>query len=190
MSLLNLRSLFIASFMAISAAPVAAEGYKPVGGYDKYAEEHVFAASIMEDLNAHSIFVDLEYCGFIYREQDELKATRAQKGQAASCLPILPQGNVEIFASYHTHAAFDPASYNEVPSLQDMEGDFARFENGYITTPGGRFWFVENQKRQARQLCGYRCMPFDSLYQESPDKKVPYSLTTADLEVLFNQPIE
>ncbi len=190
MNFQNLRCFIAASLAALVSVPANAEGYKPAAGYDKYAEEHAFAASILSGLNVHSVFVDLEFCGFIYREAGELKATRAQKGQAASCLPILPQGEVEIFASYHTHAAYDPASYNEVPSIQDMEGDFARFENGYITTPGGRFWFVENQKRRARQLCGYRCMPFDPRYVEAPDKHVPYSLSIAELEVLFNQPIE
>jgi len=184
------RRTALCAAILVLASPVSSQDLKLGGGYEKYAEEHAFAADVLRDLNSHSVFVDLEFCGFIYRANGELRATSPEKGEAASCLPILPQGNVEVFASYHTHAAFDPASFNEYPSVQDMEGDFSRFENGYISTPGGRLWFVDNQKRRARQLCGYRCMPFDPHYRESPAKPALEQVTIETLNRIFDQGIE
>lgn len=189
---MNFRNIRFACFvmsLGLFALPISARDLNLGGGHEKYAQEHAFTADVLWELNKQSILVDLEYCGFIYRENGELRATKPEKGGAASCLPILPQGDVEIFASYHTHAAFDPASFNEYPSVQDMEGDFSRFENGYISTPGGRLWFVDNHKRRARQLCGYRCMPFDSRYRETPGKEARFQVTIDQLNVIFNQGI-
>ena len=173
------------SAVLLSAFATHAGNWPFERGYETYAEEHAFAADVLTDLNRHSIFVDLEFCGFIYREDGVLHATRSAKGDAASCRPIAPDGDVAIFASYHTHAAFDPASFNEYPSIQGMEGDFGRFENGYISTPGGRLWFVNNQKRRARQLCGYRCLPFDPHYSEASKDAAPYLVTIEDLTGIF-----
>ncbi len=158
------------------------------GGYEIHANEHAFAYEVLEDLNAHSIFVDLEYCGFIfYDSNDALRATEAEKGRPASCLPVLPEGDVRVVASYHTHAAFDAMSFNEYPSEQDMEGDFANRQNGYIATPGGRLWFVERRKRAARVICGYRCLPYDRRYRETRQNQPRERVTLDDLAFIFAQ---
>ena len=184
-----MRQIFIAvaAILAFTANTAQSKGLVLGGGFEVYSEEHAFVADIFKDLNLRSIRVNLEYCGFIYYENGELKATKPEKGQPASCLPVEPVGNVRVFASYHTHAAFDPNSFNEYPSTQDMEGDFASFQNGYVATPGGRLWFVELNKRRARQLCGYRCLPYDRRYREDPRKPPRTHVTIDDLNRIFDR---
>lgn len=179
---MRLMSLLVALGLALPALAEPQLG----GGYEFHADEHAFAYEVLKDLNAHSISVDLEYCGFLYYDLDgELKATKAEKGRPASCLPKLPEGDVRIVASYHTHAAFDAMSFNEYPSEQDMEGDFSNRQNGYIATPGGRLWFVERRKFAARVICGYRCLPYDRRYRETRLNRPRERVTLDDLARIF-----
>ena len=158
------------------------------GGFERHAAEHAFAASVMTDLNQHSIALNLEFCGFIYYDEfGDLAATPAEKGRPASCLPVRPAGNVRIFASYHTHAAYDANSFNEYPSHQDMEGDFSSRQNGYMATPGGRLWFTDVRKGVARQLCGYHCLPYDLRYRENRRAVPEAQVTLDDLTRIFSQ---
>ncbi|WP_166415933.1 DUF4329 domain-containing protein [Cochlodiniinecator piscidefendens] len=157
-------------------------------GYEVFAEQHAFAADIFIDLNVQSIQANREFCGFIYYDLDgNLRASPPQKGTTDSCTHDYPNDASRIFASYHTHAAFDPNYLNEYPSTIDMEGDFASDNNGYIATPGGRLWFVDYRKRIARQLCGYHCLPADRRYREAPSDRPMQSVTLPQLREVFGQ---
>lgn len=184
----TLRLIAAACLVALGLTPaLAKDGQKLGNGYERFALEHQFAFEVFEELNARSVEVNLEYCGFMYFDaQGELRATPPEKGGSHSCLPIRPTEGW-VFASYHTHAAFDPNSLNEYPSEQDMEGDFANRQNGYIATPGGRMWFVDHEKQVARQLCGYRCLPFDRRYVETKLNRPKTAVTLPNLAVIVEE---
>ena len=180
------RLLLMLLMLLMPVAAQAAEGQKLGGQFERYANEHAFALSVLEDLNDHSIRVNREYCGFIYYDATgQLAATKAEKGGSHSCLPIRPTGRVRVFASYHTHAGFATDSLNEYPSDQDMRGDFGSGHNGYVATPGGRLWFVDIDKRVSRQLCGYRCLPFDRRYRENPRERPKQSVNLMNLQSII-----
>jgi len=165
------KSFFLVGLIWISAVVAAPVAYaQKIGtGFERFAEEHRFALDLLQSLNERSVDLNYEYCGFIYYDTSGLlRATKPEKGGTHSCLPVFPEDSSAIFASYHTHAAYDPNSLNEYPSVQDMEGDFSNAINGYMATPGGRLWFTDAQKRLSRQLCGYRCLVFDPSYREDP----------------------
>lgn len=100
-----------------------------------------------------------EYCGFIgYNNNAELVASVETPGSQASCSAPFPD-DLAVVASYHTHGAFDHDYFNEIPSDIDMESDAAFFLNGYVSTPGGRLWYIDGRARVARQICGIGCLP-------------------------------
>lgn len=123
------------------------------------AEEILLARKTLSALQAQSFAKQREFCGYIgYNSKGELIATPAVGGDIASCNPILPLDFAPT-ASYHTHGGFDPEYISEVPSDIDLDGDRSERVNGYIATPGGRFWFVDSNRMEVRQLCGAACLP-------------------------------
>lgn len=171
------------------ALPAAAQDAPKLGGrFERHQDIHLYAYDILDKLNQLSIALNREFCGFIYFNHDgELSMTQPEKGSTDGCWLTEPNDASMIFASYHTHAAFDPAYLNEYPSEVDMEGDFGSDRHGYIATPGGRMWYVDNDKQVARQLCGYRCMYFDPRYEESNRDRPKLELTLPQLRVVFNE---
>ena len=43
---------------------------------------------------------------------------------------------LEVMASFHTHACYDPDADSEVPSVEDLAGDIDESVNGYVATLG------------------------------------------------------
>ncbi len=141
-----LRHLILA---ALLATPAAAQN----------AEEAAVARAVLASLQDLSFRKRREYCGYIgYNEQAELVATPATGGTQASCSADFPD-DIAVTASYHTHGAFDRGYFNEIPSDIDMEGDAAFLLNGYVSTPGGRLWYIDGRAMVARQICGLGCLP-------------------------------
>ena len=56
-----------------------------------------------------------------------------------------------------------------------MGADFEEGTNGYVSTPGGRLWFVDGRAREASLICGPRCLTQDPFYV--PDRSVETSYT-------------
>ena len=155
---------------------------------ERHADIYQFAYQLFHDLNAQSINVNREFCGYFYRDNHgQLMATKPAKGGTHSCLSQPPDGQVRVIASYHTHAAYDFSSFNEYPSDVDMEGDFDSRLHGYISTPGGRLWFVDFESRMARQLCGYRCLPFDRRYREARADRPKKSVTLGYIKKILSE---
>lgn len=48
-----------------------------------------------------------------------------------------------IVASLHTHGAFEYVMPAECPSVVDVEAGESEGINGYVSTSGGRLWFVD-----------------------------------------------
>ena len=125
-------------------------------------EEIAFARQILTQLQDNSFAANREYCGIIGLTADnKLTAATPRKGRRTSCQPRDPRDAAEIIASYHTHGGFDWDADSEVPSTEDIIGDMEEGIDGYVSTPGGRLWFIDGQTGVARQLCGLGCLPSD-----------------------------
>jgi len=146
------------------------------------AEEVAFAKAYLDRLQERSFQNRREYCGFFgYDTKGRLVAVKPRAGASASCTSYWPGDHIRVFASYHTHGAWDKVSDGEVPSVQDMEGDMADAIHGYISTPGGRFWFIDGVAGTARQICGPGCLRSDPAFRPEPAGSVPESLTLDSL---------
>lgn len=125
-------------------------------------EEMAFAHSVLNALQARSIAEGREYCGYLARNRaGELVATPAVRGDEASCEPDYPDDGLVVFADYHTHGAYHPDYENELPSLTDVEGNMELEIDGYISTPGGRLWFVDGSRGVSSQICPDTCVLID-----------------------------
>ncbi len=132
-------------------------------------DEMMLARKTLAALQSQSFVKQREFCGYIgYNAKGELIATRAIGGDIASCNPILPRDFAPV-ASYHTHGGFDPEYISEVPSDIDLDGDLSERINGYISTPGGRFWYVDSAKLEVRQICGAACLPVAPNFEKGAD---------------------
>ena len=139
-------------------------GARPLAAQD--AAETALARETLAALQTLSFAKGREFCGFIgYDAQGVLQATRAVQGDEATCLAELPE-DLAVTASYHTHGGFDPDYFGEIPSDIDVEGDAALWINGYVSTPGGRFWFVDTRAMEVRLLCGLSCLPMAPDYRK------------------------
>ena len=124
--------------------------------------EMAAAKQILSKLQTNSFENNREYCGVLLRQPDgTLVSSKAYRGTKARCrVRRIPQG-ARVVASYHTHGAFLPGYDNEVPSLLDLEVEMDWGIDGYVSTPGGRFWHVDGRNGTVRMICGVRCLPSD-----------------------------
>lgn len=133
-----------------------------VPGAPSDAAAQAFAVDFLNSIQALSIAQRSEYCGYFYvDEAGQIRATPPRRGSFASCDMPAPRRGEGIFASYHTHGAYGANYDNEVPSVTDLESDFAFAVDGYVSTPGGRVWHVDNGTRSTRQICGPGCVYVD-----------------------------
>ena len=147
------------------------------------SEELAFARYLLSGLQAASFLENVEYCGYIGRnDAGDLVATEATRGGPDWCEMDIPQG-FEITASYHTHAGYDPNAWSEIPSGSDMESDEDLGIDGYISTPGGRFWYIDTEDMVASQICGIGCLPRDANFKPAPEDNIQQSYTYDELVV-------
>ncbi len=143
-----------------------------------------FARSVLDELQPASIAQSREYCGYIYEMEDGgLAATAPRPGAEDFC--DLPEPDDSVLASYHTHGGFSDQYDNEVPSVDDVSGDFDAGINGYIGTPGGRVWLVDHEAQIARQLCDVMCITSDPNNNPEDAGFVPQTFTLEELEARF-----
>ena len=125
------------------------------------------ARGALSQLQDHSFRNDREYCGFIARDdRGAYVVLPAYKGRAYSCLPLdRHSAGREIVASFHTHGSYAFEADSEVPSSDDVLGDVEMEIDGFVSTPGGRLWFVDGQRGEVRQICGLGCLPQDPAFK-------------------------
>ena len=129
------------------------------------AELTALARETLRGLQDRSIRANREFCGLIGRDTaGRLVVSRIVRGRRASCRYPNPPDGVEVIATFHTHGAFLEAYDNEVPSVLDVEGEMSTGTHGFVSTPGGRFWYVDGRRGRARLICGPKCMPWDSRF--------------------------
>lgn len=121
-----------------------------------------FAIAFLDTIQADSITARREFCGYFFRDATgQIGATAPRAGTFATCNMPAPSRFSGVFASYHTHGAYGARYDNEVPSVTDIQSDVQLGMNGYISTPGGRVWRVNQRTRDTQQLCGLGCVTQD-----------------------------
>lgn len=167
--------------MILIGAVLAASG--AVAAPDKV--EVTLVKTFMQDLQRRSVNDNIEYCGYIgYDPRGTIRATIAVAGGRASCWSEAPE-KLRVVASYHTHAAWDPDYFGEVPSTQDMESDRDQEMDGYVATPGGRLWFVDYRQMLTYQICSAGCLPADPNFQRGSDGEIKQMYTYKQLRKLL-----
>lgn len=131
------------------------------------AEELALVKRVFDDLQQRSFVRNAEYCGYIgYDRRDRLIASDITPGDLSGCSPDWPEGDdIEPVASFHTHGGYDPDSWSEIPSVDDLLADESEGVDGWVATPGGRLWFLDTTQMTARQMCGLGCLRQDRGFQ-------------------------
>ena len=159
-----MRCLWLLVVAALSITPALADPWEAITDeLDRFAVAHLDAIQPL------SIRDKIEYCGlFGYDRYGRLAATQAVPGDADSCDPGIEPDGFEVIASYHTHGAYARDADTEVPSIDDLIGDFEEGIDGYIATPGGRVWLNLYEERVSFQLCGRGCITADPDFRTCP----------------------
>ena len=146
--------------------------YESTRVQQRTSEETEFAKQILDALQLRSFKNNREYCGYIgVNEAGVFVATGPTLGETDACDLEAPPESTDVLASYHTHSGFSEDHLSERPSAIDLEGDIEDGIDGYVSTPGGRFWFNDAAKGEARAICGAYCLAYDPDYK--PDDNAP-----------------
>lgn len=146
------------------------------------AEEIALMRAVYATIQPLSFEQGREYCGYIGLDFDgNLVASEARRGRRDSCRPRDPRNIEVIFASYHTHGSFEGDEGHEVPSGSDMEGDADEGIDGFVATPGGRFWYIDTEDMVTYQICGRGCLPQDPNFTPFPDGLIENSYSYDEL---------
>ena len=167
---------------ALAWAVIVIRAYTNVKDADDFVitvtqgEVQSFARERLREVLQRSFDEDIELCGIIFERSDgSLGASDIRIGDEASCgIAYFDEPGMRPVASFHTHAGQNEKYDSEVPSLQDLESDAASELDGYVATPGGRFWRVNASAVEAVQVCGPGCLPQDPDYKAcaaGPPKK-------------------
>lgn len=149
-------------------------------------EETELVHALLRNMNRESIQYDREVCGHILRAPSgRLEVSKVSWGGPASCAMLPVPAGYTVLSSWHTHAAWAPGYDGEVPSTVDVEGDMARGINGWVSTPGGRLWFVNGQTGFIYQVCGRNCLPSDPGFVAEEHGPVEKMYTLAELRRRF-----
>lgn len=147
------------------------------------AAEVDLAKAALRALQAQSIKGNREYCGLIGRDRfGGLIASEAARGNRARCRYPDPPPDTVVVATFHTHGAFLRNYDNEVPSVLDVMSEMLNGTHGYVSTPGGRFWFVDGRRGTIRLICGPKCLPWDPRYVEGVTGPIASKYTLDDLK--------
>lgn len=120
------------------------------------------ARQTLRDIQLNSINEEREYCGLLYvNAAGDIVPTQPRRGSNDSCDIFYGDARGRVVGDYHTHSNYSPDALSEVPSDTDMEGNRADGVPGFVSTPGGRFWFVAADGSYAELICGVGCLPQD-----------------------------
>lgn len=133
-------------------------------------EVQAFARARLAEIQERSFAEGIELCGIIFERQGgTLGASPVREGNEDSCgIAYFDEPGMRPVASFHTHAGYDPAYDSEVPSILDLQSDAATGMDGYVATPGGRFWRVDARGPSAIRVCDAGCLPQDPAYLPCP----------------------
>ena len=145
------------------------------------------AEAVLMEAQALSLANNREYCGYIaFNAADKLQFTAPIRGDIESCEPPVVPDSWELIASYHTHGALDPNNPDfsfELPSSSDLESDSDEGVDGYLSTPGGRFWFIDTVDELVILLGDAGYFESDQLFVEEIDCPVQAEYSFEDIFV-------
>jgi len=150
----------------------------------KQAEIDQFATTHLDKVQRLSIRDNIEYCGLLMiNNVGKISATKAQAGDRGSCdIESEFSEGMMILASYHTHGAYSADADTEVPSIEDLEGDFEEGIDGYISTPAGRVCVNRDEDKKSYILCDVSCVMADPDFKVCPRFLPAESYTIETLE--------
>lgn len=181
----------VASFAAIATFLFAGSHAlaQDVAQFDDPVDQ--FAAKILNEVQGPSFRDNKEYCGLIgYDRTGKLLATKPKAGFADGCQPEDNPDIISVIASYHTHGRFSWDADTEVPSVSDLEADFDEEVDGYIATPGGRFWVTDRDERGTFLLCGPGCLKSDPRYEACPGAEPLEIYSLSELRERESKPLD
>ncbi|MGI3185958.1 DUF4329 domain-containing protein [Nioella aestuarii] len=160
----------------------------PLPAAAQSAAEEALIRQVFAQIQPISFRENVEYCGYVGLDDDgQLVASRATRGDEGSCLSDDPANIAVITASYHTHGAYSPDYYNEVPSGDDMEGDEEEGIDGWVATPGGRLWYIDTEDMITRQICGIGCLASDPRFVAGDMGHIEQSYSYSELVRLLEE---
>ncbi len=125
------------------------------------------------------------------RRRSALERRRAtpqcETEQQEGILCFAPHSLAVLTQSYHTHAAFSTDYNSEMPSGVDMEGDEDEGIDGWVATPGGRFWYIDTTDMITRQICGIGCLPADPNFIAGESGIIEISYSYNDLVIKLDE---
>ena len=148
------------------------------------------ARAQLTKLQQRSFDEETEFCGLLAENaRGEIVSRTVRVGDHESCdIAYFDVRTLYPLATYHTHAGYNTAYDSEVPSTIDIEGDIDSGMDGFVSTPGGRFWRIDAQSGTATQVCGEGCLPRDPRYRSCRGGEPEQSYTLATLEQRFSRP--
>jgi hypothetical protein len=166
--------------MLLTAALLVAPVIAPAQANDEIR----FVSALLNQLQGRSFEGNREYCGFIGLDDDDRwVASRVIQGSTDECTPEWPD-DFDPIASFHTHGGFDRGAYSEVPSVMDIEADEEDGVDGWVSTPGGRLWFIDTTDMVVSQICGIGCLMQDPKFVQGAQGRVEQSYTYEEMLAL------
>ena len=151
-------------------------------------DEEALIRSVFADLNPTSIEQNVEFCGYIgFTADGELAYSQPTRGDEGSCLSDDPTNLELITASYHTHGGFSPDYSSELLSGTDMKGDEDEGIDGWVSTPGGRLWYIDTTDMVTFQICGIGCLPSDPEFIAGDSGIIEQSYSYDDLVIKLDE---
>jgi len=170
---LKARHVLKAMSVVIAVAPSSVFGQSE--------EELHVVRQVLEMALPKSFAENREYCGYIgFDDEGALKSSRIKRGRTDECRPPSAR-QLDVIASWHTHAGFDHEALSEVPSVTDIEADEDEGIDGYLATPGGRFWYIDTEEMEVSQICGLGCLPSDPNFEPGAEGPIAASYTYEEL---------
>ena len=143
--------------------------------------EVAVARAALSVAQARSFRENREFCGYLgYDRHGNVAIGPMTRGQRDECSPLWPD-DLDVVASWHTHAGYDSGAWSEVPTVIDIEADEAEGIDGYVATPGGRFWFVDTTAMEVVRMCPRGCVPGDPRFVPGSEGEIAHSYSYADM---------
>ena len=145
-------------------------------------DEEALIRATLNEVNVMSFAEGIEFCGYVgFTADGELAVSPPTRGDESSCLSDDPTNLELITASYHTHGDFSTEYSSETPSGTDMEGDEEEGIDGWVSTPGGRLWYIDTVDMVTYQICGIGCLAQDPNFIAGDDGFIAEAYTYDEL---------
>lgn len=177
-----IKQACFAAALCVASASTALAGNTATSANDVYDITSV-ARNALASLQTQSFANNREYCGMVGRTSaGELIVSPARRGQSSGCNPrSFKDRSITPVASFHTHGAFHADADAEVPSVIDLDMDYAEKVLGFVATPGGRLWMTDYRSRTVTQICGLGCLPVDPNFKPGTAGEVPMKMTRREM---------